>query len=477
MPNAIHNNRALVIGVGADLPNTVADATGLAQVLADPARCNFAPANVTALAGEQATRAGILAALDDLAQRAEPESTALVFFSGHGYQVESPTGQVYYLMPYGYDLNKLYKTCVSGQEFADKLAAIPSQRLLLLLDACHAEGIGESKAPGLTFTKSPLPPEAQALFAQGSGRIVVTSCKADELSFTGTPFSLFTRAVVECLCGAEIKEGDGTVRALDLAMYASRKVAKWSRDRQHPTADTQKADNFVVAYYAAGAKAPLPIDLPPVEEDKVEADNAQAIRMLQQTINQSGGVNFGQGNTVSITGDVVGGDKVMGDQVTGNQLKARDLEGENIVVGKQEIHYHYGDAGAPGGGVPIPQPAVLPMARQLVELLVGYFTLSDMEGLEFELGLMDGTIAGDTLGEHARALASYCQQHGALEDLRRLMAAARPNLKDRLARLESGVATEKRDTGEQEGKLMNDETKLPANLRAASTPATSRPSA
>ena len=310
----IINNCALAIGVGADLPNTVADAKGLAQVLADPARCNFDPSRVAALTGEEATRADILAALDDLAKRAASDSTVVVYFSGHGYQVESPTGEVYYLMPYGYDLNKLYKTCISGKEFADKLAAIPAQRLLLLLDCCHAEGVGESKAPGLTLTKSPLPPEAQALFAQGSGRIVITSSKASELSFTGTPYSLFTRALIECLCGAEIKQGDGYVRALDLAMYASRKVAKWSRDRQHPTADTQQADNFVVAYYAAGAKAPLPLDLPPVDEDQVEADNAREIGMLQQ-VAQSGGVNFGQGNTISIGGDVVAGDKVAGDKI------------------------------------------------------------------------------------------------------------------------------------------------------------------
>jgi hypothetical protein len=339
----IANNRALVIGVGADLPNTIADAKGLAQVLTDQARCGFAPAQVTALTGEQATRAGILAALDHLVQTADPDSTAIVYFSGHGYQVESPTGEAYYLMPFGYDTNKLYKTCISGKEFADRLAAVPAQRLLLLLDCCHAQGVGESKAAGLTLTKSPIPPEAQALFAQGSGRILIASCKASELSFTGTPFSLFTRAIVECLCGADAKGGDGLVRALDLALYASRAVSKWSRDRQHPTADTQKADNFAVAYYAAGAKAPLPIDLPPVDEAQVEADNAQAIRMLQQ-VTQSGGVNFGQGNTVSIAGDVVGGDKIMGDKID-----ARGAQGF-VYKASGPVTQNFGTQISTGGG-------------------------------------------------------------------------------------------------------------------------------
>jgi hypothetical protein len=344
------HNRALVVGVGADLPNTVADAKGLAQVLADSTRCGFPPANVAALTGEQATRAGILDALDRLIQSAAPDSTALVYFSGHGYQVESPTGEAYYLMPHGYDVNKLYKTCISGKEFADRLAAVPAQRLLLLLDCCHAQGVGESKAAGLTLTKSPIPPEAQALFAQGSGRILIASCKSSELSFTGTPFSLFTRAIVECLCGADAKDGDGLVRALDLALYASRMVSKWSRDRQHPTADTQKADNFGVAYYAAGAKAPLPLDLPPVDEGQVEADNAQAIRMLQQ-VTQTGGVNFGQGNTVSIAGDVVAGDKIMGDKIDARGAQGFIYKASGPVTQNFGTQIHTGGGAYVGGGV------------------------------------------------------------------------------------------------------------------------------
>jgi hypothetical protein len=317
---------ALVIGVGGDLPNTVNDADGLAKVLKDPARCAYDPAKVNLLTAEKADRAGILTALDQLAQADLQDATVVIYFSGHGYRVESSTDENYFLMPAGYDINQLRKSAISGKEFADKLAVLKTARLLLLLDCCHAQGVGETKAAGLTLTKSPLPPEAQALFAQGGGRIVITSSRASEASFAGKPYSLFTRALIEALCAVGITEGEGYVKALDLALYASHKVAEWSKDRQHPTADTQKADNFAVAYYAAGAKAPLPLDLPPIDVEQVEAENQPALRYLQQ-VQQSGGINFGQGNQIQIDGDVVAGDKVKGDKVMGNKIDARGSQG------------------------------------------------------------------------------------------------------------------------------------------------------
>ena len=176
-------------------------------------------------------------------------------------------------MPYGYDLADLSETAISGREFADKLAKIPAERLLLLLDCCHAGGMADAQAktPGLTLSKAPLPPEAEALFAQGGGRVVVCSSRADEISLGGQPYSLFTRALIECLSGQGVSKLDGYVRALDLALHAREKVPAWSAQRQHPIAEVEKADNFIVAYYAAGAKSPIPLDLPPVETAEVEA--------------------------------------------------------------------------------------------------------------------------------------------------------------------------------------------------------------
>ena len=163
------HGHALVIGIGADLPNTVDDAVGLADILKDPERCAYPPGQVRMLTGPEATRAAVLDGLAALKARSNDEATVIVFFSGHGYQVQTAIGTQYFLMPYGYRGDNLPGTAVSGGELSDALRAIPARRLLLLLDCCHAGGLDDIKAPGVTFTKSPIPAEAVEALAGGRG--------------------------------------------------------------------------------------------------------------------------------------------------------------------------------------------------------------------------------------------------------------------------------------------------------------------
>ena len=66
---------AIVVGVGADLPNTVDDAIGIAGILKDPARCAYPPGQVHTLTGERATRDNIFSTFDTLSQSTNPQST------------------------------------------------------------------------------------------------------------------------------------------------------------------------------------------------------------------------------------------------------------------------------------------------------------------------------------------------------------------------------------------------------------------
>lgn len=261
---------ALIIGIGADLPNTVDDAVGLAEILKDPSRCAYPAQKVHLLVSEQATRTNILAALDTLSQSTDSESTVIVYFSGHGYRVTSPIDHFYYLMPYGYQLNQLYQTAISGTEFTERLRAIRAQKLLVLLDCCHAGGVGDAKVPGLQLAKSPLPPEAQSLLAEGSGRVLIASSQEDELSYAGKPYSAFTLALIETLCGIGVAKKDGYVRVADLALHARQVVPQRTSNKQHPILHFEQADNFVLAYYASGDTQPK--GLPFASEPEIEPD-------------------------------------------------------------------------------------------------------------------------------------------------------------------------------------------------------------
>src|SRR5215207_5105759 len=107
---------ALIIGVGADLPATIDDAVGMVDILRDPERCAYPAGQVDVLTGAQASRAGVLQGLDRLAQTTPMDATAIIFFSGHGYRAGAAPDVRYYLMPFGYDLNRLDETAISGRE-------------------------------------------------------------------------------------------------------------------------------------------------------------------------------------------------------------------------------------------------------------------------------------------------------------------------------------------------------------------------
>ena len=287
MTETFKSGYALLIGVGADLPNTVDDANGLATILREEGRCAYPPSQVHLLTGPQATRAAILAALDALAQSCarHPASCVLLYFSGHGYQVSTSVSDAYFLMPYGYDVHRLKQTAISGAEFTAKLRSIPAQKVLVLLDCCHAGGVGDAKAPGLEFAKSPLPPEALDLLAEGKGRVLIASSKEDELSYAGKPYSAFTLALMESLSGVGVAKQDGFVRVADVALHTREVVPGRTKGKQHPILHFEHADNFVLAYYAGGEKQPKGLPFP-VESVEIEPEPGtwQGINQPMQSV-------------------------------------------------------------------------------------------------------------------------------------------------------------------------------------------------
>jgi uncharacterized caspase-like protein len=252
--SAFHQGYALLVGVGADLPVTIEDAVAVQDILLDSERCAYPAEHVRLLTGEQATRANILAELDWLRNQVQavPAATVIVYFSGHGGLMPA-----YHLVPYGYNSNDLAGSAISGTEFTERLLTIKAQKLLVLLDCCHAGGMAGMKAAG--FEQSPTPPELHAALRAGSGTVVIASSRKDEVSYTGTPYSIFTQALREGLAGYGAADRDGYAYVADIAMYIGRVVPARTSDRQHPILKLSAADNFAVAYYAAGAKSPRPL--------------------------------------------------------------------------------------------------------------------------------------------------------------------------------------------------------------------------
>lgn len=245
---------ALLIGVGGDLPTTVSDATALHDILIAPQRCAYPPDQVKLLIKDQANRQGILDGLDWLINKVQSDrqATAIVYFSGHGGFAPG-----YHLVPSGYNSRKIDKTAVSSAEFTQKIQRIPAQKMLILLDCCYAAGMATIKTS--SFKSSSFPPELIAVLAQGSGKIFIASSRQDEVSYLGSPYSVFTQALREGFAGYGASIRDGYAYIADVALYVSRVVHSRTGGKQNPVLNLSHADNFALAYYAGGAKTPAPL--------------------------------------------------------------------------------------------------------------------------------------------------------------------------------------------------------------------------
>jgi hypothetical protein len=247
---------AVVVGVGSsDLPNTADDAKALADILRDPEHCAYPSDQVQILINGDAARENVLRALANLAKRADSESTVIVYYSGHGCFFNVGAQQEYFLLTFGYDLNYLASTAVSDTQFAAALAKIECKKMLLVLDCCHPKGLDLTNVPSVGL-KGAIPPQVEAILRARSGRVIIASSRADEVSFAGRPYSAFTQALLEGLTGIGAAEQDGYARVADLAVYTARRVPRLTRNRQHPLISFKEADNFPLAYHSAGDQKP-----------------------------------------------------------------------------------------------------------------------------------------------------------------------------------------------------------------------------
>lgn len=282
------NGYALLVGIGADLPVTVKDATALYNLLIDPGRAAYSTEQVALRTKTSATRQQILAVFDQLIERVSqnPEATVIVYYSGHGGRTEGLDGaSEYFLVPYGFDRSRIADTAISGREFTEKIEAINARKLVIFLDCCHAGGIPALKEAGKTFTKSPVPPDLLNVLNSGSGRVVVASSRENEYSYTGNPYSAFTACLLEALEGKAAVNKDGYARILDVLIYLFDQVPKRASGSQHPFVNKvlDLGDNFPLCYYAGGSKF-LPGESPSSESTPapISLTSGQRRRMEQK---------------------------------------------------------------------------------------------------------------------------------------------------------------------------------------------------
>ncbi len=164
------------------------DAQLIAQVLGVENR--LAKQTVTLL-DDQATKSGILGTMYLMGTQMIPGDTFIMFFSGHGVQ--------YY--PYEYivphDFDGTVNSLIADYELNDAIDDyIPASHKVFIFDSCHSGGMYKSLVSSLSsgFQRS-TGFEVLARNIVGPGKIVITACDKDELSWESSEWGhgLFTR--------------------------------------------------------------------------------------------------------------------------------------------------------------------------------------------------------------------------------------------------------------------------------------------
>jgi uncharacterized caspase-like protein len=275
---------ALLIGVNKNsvpswaLPSVAKDVHALTEVLTHPERCAYLKDNVKTITDEHATRQGILDGLDWLDERLRADTsgntTAIVYYSGHGWRDESDELPDYYLIPYDVRQDQIRLRSLRAVDFAERVSALKPKRLLVILDCCHAGGMGVKNALSLpaSYVEAALPPsllmagektsvgpevkELEALM-QGSGRAVLSSSTSEQPSYMRRDgkMGIFTYHLIEALTGhAQPVEGATEVLVSDVMSHVWRRVpasarADWNANQQP---DYQVSGNFPIVLLLGG---------------------------------------------------------------------------------------------------------------------------------------------------------------------------------------------------------------------------------
>lgn len=272
----LDNAHGLVIGI-ADYqdpnvetlpPQVINDARSIYEVLVAPERCAYPEETVQLLLNEEVTGTALRQALADLAQGTDAESTVFIYLSSHGGRITAGDQAGEYILPVDVDISSqevFADTAISGQAFTEALHAIPARKLLVVLDCCHAGGIGQPKR--VVVARDTLPLEkgfSEAYYDElksGQGRVILASARSDEYAYvlsTSDENSLFTRYLLAGLKGG-VASDDGFVRIFDLFEYLQPKVTG-DQPNQHPIFKAELEENFPVALYLGGQKGTVPKD-------------------------------------------------------------------------------------------------------------------------------------------------------------------------------------------------------------------------
>lgn len=264
---------ALVIGNGnyqhaTPLPNPVNDARAVAEVLRD---IGF---DITE--GVDLDRTGMERRIRDFLRKAASARLALLFYAGHGMQVDGKN----YLVPIDAKLEAASDLTFETIDLDEILAMLndPAHTSIVILDACRDNPLARSFARRLGATRSAAVPGGLAAYSTlGTGMLIAFATAPGQVALDGSgKNSPFTRGLLRHLRtpGLEVRQMLTRVRG-DVAAATHHQQIPWDNS-------SLLGDVYLAGLPQPNAAVPAPMPTPPAPMP-MQADDETLWRAVKDT--------------------------------------------------------------------------------------------------------------------------------------------------------------------------------------------------
>jgi uncharacterized caspase-like protein len=203
------------------------DADSFSKIMDEKGTNLFKSIELHTLYDEQATRGGILAKLDALAGKINPEDVFIFYYAGHGSMVDN---QFYFIPTEAlrlYDASALHKEAIDAGALQERFRNIKALKQLIIMDACQSGGSVE-----LLANRGASEEKAIAQLSRSAGIHVMASAGSEQFAaeFTELGHGLFTYVLIRALQGeADGAPKDGKVTIYELKSFIDDQVPEMTR--------------------------------------------------------------------------------------------------------------------------------------------------------------------------------------------------------------------------------------------------------
>lgn len=230
---------ALLVGVARyshmkSLKYTDDDAYRMYAFLKSPEGGALPDNQMKVLIDEDATKANIVSAMQEIFGKASENDMVLFYFSGHGLKGS--------FLPIDYDgsENKLYHT-----EITSLLSDCPAKFKVCIADACHSGSVEESMA-SIKGPQSIIESYYEAFQSSAGGTALMMSSRAEETSIenNGLRQGIFSHFLIRGLKGGADQNNNNVITVTELFEYVKANVMYYTNNYQTPVMYGEYDDNM-----------------------------------------------------------------------------------------------------------------------------------------------------------------------------------------------------------------------------------------